>query len=585
MSGQKKRKIEYSSDPNKWMEWYNLLSSDESGGDDESDRDEEDHIEEEIDDSNSEQEGSDTDEQLQKHEEDKERLCFLAKDGTTKWMKHPQRPANVRTLSCNIITDLPGPKSKACETQNEIDIFNLFFDDTIFEIIMNSTNIFIDKIREKFTRERDARYTDILELKAFVGLLFLIGALRCSKKNLSDLWNNSTGNGLESCYLSMSEKRFRFLLRCLRFDNVNDRDERRETDKLAPFREVMTIFINNCQKYYTPGEFLTVDEQLVGFRGRCCFRQYIPSKPAKYGLKVFALVDSKTAYTINMEPHVGTQPNGPYQVGNSAEEVVLRLVKPVQGSNRNITGDNWFTSLSLVNKLKEKKLTYVGTIRKNRKEIPIELLPSKQRKLHSSIFGYQKDCTIVSYCTKPSAAVLLLSSMHLDDTIDTSTGEQQKPAIVTFYNATKVGVDLVDQLCERNNTARSTRRWPMVLFYDILNIAAINSLCVYSYHSAATGKHVRRVDFLKTLSWELIKPQIVHRSTIETLPREIRRRARLLVHTPEPELQEPPGPSSRGRCYACGRKRDRTTRKWCVKCCKWMCIDHLKNICAECVEN
>ncbi|GBP30200.1 hypothetical protein EVAR_94508_1 [Eumeta japonica] len=32
---------------------------------------------------------------------------------------------------------------------------------------------------------------------------------------------------------------------------------------------------------------ITLDEQLLAFRGRCAFRQYIPNKPAKYGIKVF----------------------------------------------------------------------------------------------------------------------------------------------------------------------------------------------------------------------------------------------------------------------------------------------------------
>ncbi|KAJ8929354.1 hypothetical protein NQ314_017973 [Rhamnusium bicolor] len=101
---------------------------------------------------------------------------------------------------------------------------------------------------------------------------------------------------------------------------------------------------------------------------------------------------------------------------------------------------------------------------------------------------------------------------------------------------TNVGVDLVDQSCEKNNTARNTRRWPVVLFYDILYIASINSLCIYNFHAAAANKKMRRVDFIKKISWELIKPQIVRRSAIETLPREIRRRARLPVNAPEPEL-------------------------------------------------
>lgn len=46
---------------------------------------------------------------------------------------------------------------------------------------------------------------------------------------------------------------------------------------------------------------------------------------------------------------------------------VIRLAKPIFGSNRNITADNYFSSVELVSELKERKLTYVGTLRKNKK--------------------------------------------------------------------------------------------------------------------------------------------------------------------------------------------------------------------------
>jgi hypothetical protein len=66
--------------------------------------------------------------------------------------------------------------------------------------------------------------------------------------------------------------------------------------------------------------------------------------------------------------------SGPH--GNSTiddlagEDIVLKLIHPVEGTNRNITGDNWFTSLLSVNKLlREKKVTYIGTLRKNKTEI------------------------------------------------------------------------------------------------------------------------------------------------------------------------------------------------------------------------
>lgn len=86
---------------------------------------------------------------------------------------------------------------------------------------------------------------------------------------------------------------------------------------------------------------------LESFRGKCRFRQYIANKPAKYGIKIFSLVDSRTFYTLNMEIYCGQQEEGPYKVGNSGKEVVLRLIKPISKTGRNVTCDNWFTSVTL----------------------------------------------------------------------------------------------------------------------------------------------------------------------------------------------------------------------------------------------
>ena len=51
-----------------------------------------------------------------------------------------------------------------------------------------------------------------------------------------------------------------------------------------------------------PGDNITVDEQLVPFRGRCSFIQYMPSKPDKYGIKIFWACDSETAYPFRGAP-------------------------------------------------------------------------------------------------------------------------------------------------------------------------------------------------------------------------------------------------------------------------------------------
>ena len=72
--------------------------------------------------------------------------------------------------------------------------------------------------------------------------------------------------------------------------------------------------------------------------------------------------------------------------------------------------------------------------------------------------------SLVSYCERNAKAVILLSSMHSDNAIDKSSGFKNKPEIVTFYNQTKVGVDVLDQLCSNYDTARTTKRWPTVIF-------------------------------------------------------------------------------------------------------------------------
>ncbi len=68
---------------------------------------------------------------------------------------------------------------------------------------------------------------------------------------------------------------------------MQTRHERANEDKLAPIRDLWNMLLAGLRVCYTPGGSLTVDEQLIPTRGRCSFRQYMPRKPVKYGLKIF----------------------------------------------------------------------------------------------------------------------------------------------------------------------------------------------------------------------------------------------------------------------------------------------------------
>ena len=69
------------------------------------------------------------------------------------------------------------------------------------------------------------------------------------------------------------------------------------------------------------------------------------------------------------------------------------------------------------------------------------------------------------------------ASLHFDDAIDCKTVSQLKQEIVTLYKITKSGVDTVDQTCSTYSVTRSSRCWPVVIFYAMFN--RINAQVIY----------------------------------------------------------------------------------------------------------
>nr|CAI5866340.1 unnamed protein product [Callosobruchus analis] len=542
---------------------------------DDSDEGEEDAVELDPHETDSEQDVSDNEESVL--QESVEPL-FIGKDQSTKWRKHCP-PKNVRTRSENLITHLPGPKGLAQTLKTPISIWQYFFSGPCLQIVVQNTNKHIQAVQERYSRERDAKLTDIVEVKALIGLLYLAGVMKSSHLNAEDLWRVD-GTGIEIFRLTMSLQRFRFLLRHLRFDDLETREARKSLDRLAAIRDLFDMFVENCKAAFTPFHYVTVDEKLEAFRGRCIFRQYIPSKPNKYGIKIYALCDSKVFYTCNLEVYVGKQPTGPWQLNNSPDAVVERLCEPLKGTGRNVTTDNWFSSFKLIENLKKKfRMTLVGTVRKNKRELPVEFARPVNRPEKSSMFAFNETCTLVSYIPRKKKNVLLMSSLHRDDNIDKETS---KPEIIVTYNQTKGGVDTVDKLCSVYNCARSTRRWPMVIFYSMLNIAAINSLVIHKANDVDTT--ILRREFLRKLSFELIHDQLEIRSNLPSLPKSISYRIKeILEIEPVNEIPEP-SRTQRGRCCLCDRKKNRPTRYCCKKCHTYLCLEHALIICPECFE-
>jgi hypothetical protein len=505
---------------------------------------------------------------------------YTSKDGT-KWSKDCPRQS-VRTRSENIITNAPGVKGTAKFAKTEIETWSLFITNSMLNNILTYTNIQIKNKRESCPENKEQYHmTDasLDELKAYIGLLYIAGLNRSNRQNLNDLWATD-GTGVEIFRMTMSLQRFYFLQNSLRFDDKNTRDERKKTDNLAAIRDVMNNFVYNIQQHYVPCENLTIDEMLLSFRGRCPFRVYIPSKPAKYGIKIQALVDAEKFYILYLEVYAGKQPPGPFQLSNKAFDIVNRLVEPITKTKRNLTFDNWFTSYPLmIHLLTQHSLTSVGTVRKNKTSVP-EIF-KKGTEVNGSRFGFQKDITLVSYVPKKNKVVLVMSTLHHDQNIDESTGDKRKPEMITFYNKTKAGVDVVDELSATYDVSRNSKRWPMTIFYGILNMAAINGIIIYRQNNVGDKTRKKRRNYLRNLGLDLIKDSLRNRQQNVRLPRETRKR--IADHLGEPSPSAPKKTVGKYvRCGDCTQKRDRKTKHCCSKCEKPICMEHANLVCGDC---
>ncbi|CAB4057640.1 unnamed protein product [Lepeophtheirus salmonis] len=147
------------------------------------------------------------------------------------------------------------------------------------------------------------------------------------------------------------------------------------SDKLADIREVWDNWVELLPYLYNPGRDVTVDEQLVPLRGRCPFRQYMPSKPARYGLQFWVVCDAKSSYAWKIQLHIGKLAHG-HPEKNQGMCIVLDLTEGLRGHN--VTCDNFFTSYQLGQQLLKRKITMVGTVRKNKHELPTVMLASKR---------------------------------------------------------------------------------------------------------------------------------------------------------------------------------------------------------------
>ncbi|XP_039280727.1 piggyBac transposable element-derived protein 1-like [Nilaparvata lugens] len=293
---------------------------------------------------------------------------------------------------------------------------------------------------------------------------------------------------------------------------------------------------------------------MVPFQGRLLFKQYIPNKTHKYGVKVFKLCNT-IGYTLQMSIYAGKNLE-PSSVG-VAERVVMQLADKYLDKGRILVTDNFYTSIPLATSLLEKNTHLIGTLRKNRRDLPKDTMIKK---------------------------VFFLSTMHDLGMVDTGKVNKNrekvfKPAVIMEYNTGKQGIDLSDQMASYFSPLRRTIKWYHKLAFEILlNTAVVNSWIIFNKLS---GKKVQMIDYREQLIMNMLGVE----KKYETPPRK----DRSVNPIPEHSLEETQDRDARNRhirrrCSSCyldastlqgrqyAQKNVKLVKTMCNECKKFMCL-------------
>lgn len=163
--------------------------------------------------------------------------------------------------------------------------------------------------------------------------------------------------------------------------------------------------------------------------------------------------------------------------------------------------------------------------------------------------------------------------------------KKKLPEIICFYNSTKGGVDSLDQKCACYNVSRRSRRWPLTIFYAMVNIMGVNSHIIYN-STVDTNKVMDRRQYIISVGRELIKDHLQMRAEIRNIPIELRGMIRRFIGSP-PEEPRPDNPhdNKRRRCYMCSN--DNKHPKKCSMCFKGICKAHSIDVvkCLQCARD
>ena len=377
-------------------------------------------------------------------------------------------------------------------------------------------------------------------------------------------------------------------------------------DKMFKVRPLIDHLRTEFQKL-PKTEHLSIDEQLVPFKGKHSLKQYMPKKPKKWGYKIFVL-SASMGLMYDLMPYTGAikpvnKPNVP-DLKPSANSV-LHLAESIPDmKNHKLYFDNWFSNFELIRHLATRGIWCTGTVKANRLK---DLTFMNDKELKAVGRGtFDEWSNKLDNITVNAVKWLDNKSVHLISSHNTTTPldkvmrfekkmktriEVQRPFIVKDYNENMGGVDIADQLISYYRMSFRSKKFYHRLIFHLFDVVIVNGWLLY--RMAATKMQVPTRKQMSLCEFKLkISDALIHRgksiikkrgrpSSVETAYHQKKLKGHSTKKIPDrsirldkighyPAVQDP-----RLTCKLPGCKGQ--TNMTCLKCNVKLCCDKTKN--------
>lgn len=455
------------------------------------------------------------------------------------------------------------------------EVFLALFTEEIVENIVFQTNLYATQKGKPF------KPTFKEELLQFLAINILMGVKPLP--SYKDYW--SSRDILRDTYISskMSRNRFSWLLGHIHLNDNALLPSRTSPnfDKLYKLRPFLDLIGNSFQNSYKPGEYQSVDESMIRFKGRSSLKQYMPQKPIKRGYKVWVRADVN-GYICEFQIYTGKVDNLKTETG-LGERVVKDLSKSLAGKYYKIFFDNYFTSVSLMTSLLKDSIYASGTVRINRKFLPTDICEDKQLSRGENDWRQTPDGLLFTKW-KDQKGIHFLSNYHNPNEI-TSVNRRQRdgsmnvvpcPSVVKDYNKFMGGVDKADMLKSLYEISRKSKKWWHRIFFHFVDVTVTNAYIIFRERSPNTKGLT-----LKQFRLSVVEGLVT--SNIETPKKGPKHSVNNFKKHIPPEVRyvrvgHLPVRSTSRRCGLCSNSSSVHRTKWYCKTCNvGLCLNEKKN--------